>query len=796
MRGIRTARLGPVWGILVGISRVGLLAGAWIYAAAIAVPGVPVWAAEPPRQIAQAEGHRDFNIAAQPLADALTEFGRQAGLRVTVDGALVRDRTSAAVSGSMAPEEALRRLLDGSGLGGRFAESDLIIVERVAQDPSQPVNLAPITVLGSRAPNAPLSNVPSSITFIDSAEIQEEAITSSRVDEILTRKVPGFNPTNNGVRQIRGRTVQVFINGVPTNEQMRAGSGSDLNLLLADQVSDVEVSRGANSAYGFGSPGGIIALQTPRAESEELTFRSVIRESFNPHHFDGSSQAVLYQNVSQIVGDFDFQIGGAVSYDGADYEPDGDLALGLDNSALLTNGKEWLYNADTSLGLDLGDAGSLRLTGTFGYVDFQNTYSINPGIYREKYGSMTKEPLGDNSYRRSYTGNLTYENPDVLGSAVKLEVFTSKVRYETHETFGTDGFRQEWSNEYYGARSSITTPLDFAVEGSNITYGVDAIRNRLYNPYFNHETDELVDLFSPEVRLDQWAPYAQLEVPVWDFTFSGGVRHERYSGHVHDGDNGLGPEPGDIQDFHLTLFNAGVVYSPIEQLDIYATFSQGAEVTQLGRAAREAASADQIDPEPAKSNQYEIGLRGNWSDITFGVAGFYTESDLLSALECNTIDPCTPLREPRKFWGVEANADWDIDAQWTVGGVFTWQDGIRELENGETRRIGSRDVSPILVTGYVAYSPFEWWHNRVQLNYRAERDPFGDSIEYGEGRVNDLLLLNASVSFDVGPGRLNIGAENLLNQTYTSIPAEADNFPFLWIPEEGRRVFVSYAMTW
>jgi iron complex outermembrane receptor protein len=663
-------------------------------------------------------------------------------------------------------------------------------------DQSQPVNLDPITVLGSRQPNAPLSNVPSSITFVDREEIQEEATTTSRVDEILARKVPGFNPTNNGVRQIRGRNVQVFINGVPTNEQMRAAAGSDLNLLLADQVSDVEVSRGANSGYGFGSPGGIIALQTPRAESEALTFRSVLRESFNPHHVDGSSQAVLYQSVSQIVGDFDFQIGGAVSYDGADYESDGDLALGLDNSALLTNGKEWLYNADTSLGLDLGDAGSLRFTGTFGYVDFAETYQINPGIYREKYGSMTEEPLGDNAYRRSYTANLTYENEDVLGSAVKLELFTSKVRYETFETFGGVGFRQEWRNEYYGARSAVTTPLDFALEGASITYGIDALRNRLYNPYFNNDTGELVDLFSPNVVLDQWAPYAQLEVPVGDFVFSGGVRHERYSGHAKDGDNSLGPDSGDIQDFHLTLFNAGVVYSPIQPLDIYATFSQGAEVTQLGRAAREAASAEQIDPEPAKSNQYEIGLRGTFSDVAFGVAGFYTESDLLSALECNTVDPCTPLREPRKFWGVEANADWDITEQWNLGGIFTWQDGIRELEDGETRHIGSRDVTPILVTGTVEYRPFEWWRNRVQLNYRAARNPFHGSDDYGEGRVEDLFLLNAAMAFDLGPGQLSIGAENLLGQTYTSIPAEADNFPFLWIPEEGRRVFVSYAVKW
>jgi iron complex outermembrane receptor protein len=773
---------------------------AWLGACAAALmAGMPAWADDEhvSAQMVQTLPQRQFDIPAQPLADALTAFGRQSGLRVTADGALVRDRSAPAVTGAMMPEEALRRLLEGSGLAGRFAESDLVIIERVAIDGIDTIQLVPLTVLGSRQPDAPLSNVPSSITFVDREEVQEELATTSRIDEVIARKVPGFNPTNNGVRQIRGRTAQVFINGVPTNEQMRAGTGSDLNLLLADQVSDIEVSRGANSAYGFGSPGGIIALQTPRAESEELTMRTVLRESFNPGHVDGSSQASLYQSVSQIIGDFDFQIGGAVAYDGAEYDPDGDLALGFDNSALLTNGKEWLYSLDTSLGLEMGDAGSLRLTGTFGYVDFTERYALNPGIYREEYGFLTEEPLGGKSFRRSYTVDLAYQNEDVLGSAVKLELFTSDVKYHVFESFGADDFRQEWDNTYYGVRSSVTTPLDVILEGASITYGIDAIRNELINPYYNHDTGDLVTYFAPDVTLDQWAPYAQLEVPLGDFVLSGGVRHERYSGHVEEGEQGLGPEEsGDIQDFDLTLFNAGLVYSPIEQIDLYATFSQGAEVTQLGRAARDAASPDQIDPQPAKSNQYEIGMRGRWRDLQLGLAGFYTESKLLSALECNGFDPCTPLREPREFWGIEANADWQIDEQWGIGGIFTWQDGIRELEDGETRRIPSRDVPPILVTANVEFSPFDWWHNRLQINYRAERDPFGDSIEYGEGRVEDLFLLNASMAFNVGPGELRIGAENLLNETYTSIPSESDNFGFLWIPEEGTRLFVSYAMTW
>lgn len=754
--------------------------------------GIPAQA-----ELAQASPSRtvELDIPAQDLDTALTALADQAGLELLyASGQVAGLRTRGAV-GSYTPEAALGRLLAGTGLTYRFTDARTVTIESAAAEQT-PQRLAPVTVFGTRRVDVPLSNVPSSITIVEREEIQKEQATTNRIEDILARRVPGFNPTNNGVRQIRGRTAQVFINGVPVNEQLRASSGSDLNLVSPDHLAGVEVARGANSAYGFGSPGGVIALQTPRAESEELTLRTIARESVNPHRIGGSHQASLYQSASQIVGRFDYHLGGSIAYDGAEYDPDGDLALGFSNAALLTNGKEVLGNLDGSFGLDLEEAGQLRLTGTFGHVDFVERYATNPGVYRETFGSLSEEPKGDQSFRQSYTLNLSYENADVLGQSVKLEVFTSSVETETFSTSGGTNFRDEQTNDYYGFRSAMTTPLDAITEGSTVTYGVDVLRNRYFRPFFNDDTGAVSTFFSPDVTLDSYAPYAQLEVPIGDFRLTGGLRHERYSGHVETATGSSGITGGDIKSFDLTLFNAGVVYFVDDNIDVYTTFSQGAEITQLGRAARSASSADQVDPQPAKSDQYEVGVRGDWSALRFGLAGFYTESDLLSSLECDGVNPCTPLREPRKFWGIEGSADWRIDDQWGVGGVLTWQDGIRTTDTDDTRRIGSRDVPPVLVTGYMDYSPFPWWRNTLQLNYRGARDPFGDSTAFGEGKVNDLLLVNLSAGFDVGPGELQLGVQNLFNTEYTSISAEAGNSDFTWLPEQGTRVSVAYSITW
>jgi iron complex outermembrane receptor protein len=740
-------------------------------------------------------GPKAVSIPAGGLAAALDRYEQTFGVEVLVTDDVVAGLRTDGVNGEYDAATALGILLGGTELVSQPVDADtLTVTTRSVQDADR-VDLSAITVLGTRRSDVPLSNVPSSITIVDRREVEEEVVTSNRIDDILSRKVPGLNPTNNGVRQIRGRTAQVFLNGVPTNEQLRASSGSDINLISPDQLAGVEVSRGANSAYGFGSPGGIIALSTPRAESTDLTLRTVLRESFNTSHFNGSHQANLYQSASQIVGAFDYQIGGSIAYDGAEYDPDGNLSLGLDNAALLLNGKESLYNFDGSFGYDLEKYGSLRLTSTAGYVDFYRTYALNPGVYRQSYGFLTQEPEGDDTYRRSYTVNLTYENEDVLGSSVKVEGFTSDTYTEVYSDWEAITYRDEQTNTYYGMRSAISTPLDFLLKDAAITYGFDFMRNSYYRPYYNDDSGAIDTYFSPDVTFDSYAPYAQLDIPILDlFLLSGGVRHEEYRGEIDTIPGVI--VGGDIEDFNLTLFNAGAIYFVTDEIEVYSTFSQGAEITQLGRAARDATSADLVDPQPAKSNQYEAGVRGAWDPVTAGLAGFYTESDLLSALICDGINPCIPLREPREFWGVEANLDWRITRQWGLGGIFGWMEGNRTTDTGDTRRIPSRDVPPVILTTYIDYSPFDWWRNRVQLNYRGERDPFGDSIEYGEGRVEDLLLVNLSAGFDLGPGELAFGVRNLLNKKYTSLPAESDNSDWLWLPEQGTRLTFSYSVKW
>ena len=93
--------------------------------AAVQTPGAQTASSAPVAE-------RAFDIPAQPLSSALAQFGRQSGFQVSVDGALVRDLQAPAVAGEMRAEEALRRLLAGTGLVAGRTDARTLLIRQAA----------------------------------------------------------------------------------------------------------------------------------------------------------------------------------------------------------------------------------------------------------------------------------------------------------------------------------------------------------------------------------------------------------------------------------------------------------------------------------------------------------------------------------------------------------------------------------------------------------------------------------------------------------------------------------------
>ena len=118
-------------------------------AAALPAPPARAQASGTPVRLAQLSAERTFDIPAQPLANALILFGRQSGIQVTVHGTLVRDIPAPEVRGTMSSEDALIRLLFGSGLTYVAADERTVAIEKPGGKNTEGATmLNPITVEG------------------------------------------------------------------------------------------------------------------------------------------------------------------------------------------------------------------------------------------------------------------------------------------------------------------------------------------------------------------------------------------------------------------------------------------------------------------------------------------------------------------------------------------------------------------------------------------------------------------------------------------------------------------------
>jgi len=69
-----------------------------------------------------------FNIPAQPLDAALTDFAQATGLQLLVLSEIAHERSAPVVSGSLTPERALQELLEGSGLSYQFVNGRTVAI--------------------------------------------------------------------------------------------------------------------------------------------------------------------------------------------------------------------------------------------------------------------------------------------------------------------------------------------------------------------------------------------------------------------------------------------------------------------------------------------------------------------------------------------------------------------------------------------------------------------------------------------------------------------------------------------
>jgi len=253
-----------------------LTAGAVLLASATGLYTPATYAAEPAQTNREGAKQR-FNIPPQALGRALTEFEAATGVQIEMQPAQIAGKHSPGVQGEMTAQQALARLLAGTGLEYEPAASGRVTLVG-GEDGGSPAQLSPIEVVGTQNPDvtdrhAVLRAFRTSKTE-DSIDGETARSYNSANNYDALRAIPGVNFMNGqGSRfgapsRIRGSQSWTVADGIDDYPTLRpAGIGAEDggfaatpgSLIPAIALDSIEVQKGGLGVqYGGDADGGVI----------------------------------------------------------------------------------------------------------------------------------------------------------------------------------------------------------------------------------------------------------------------------------------------------------------------------------------------------------------------------------------------------------------------------------------------------------------------------------------------------------------------------------------------------------
>ncbi|MEM1289700.1 MAG: TonB-dependent receptor [Pseudomonadota bacterium] len=291
--------------------------------------------------IAQLEELARVEMPTQPLNEALGDVGNIFGVTVIAPDALVRGKTASAVSGSLTAEQAVTRLLRGSGLTYRRSQNGGFIVEqqtpqpeatrpaRTGQlvEPEEPMLADSIVVTGTKLKRS-LQETPQSVVVFTDVQIEEQALFT--IEDLLFRTpnvTGGNNADDIAIRGIsrsgigqsgQGVTSNIYIDGAPLSTVvMETGFES-----LWD-VEQVEILRGPQSSIQGRNAlaGGVFITTKDPTYDWEFAGRALAAELGTRQVSGAVSGPILDDQVAfRIAADY-FEDEGSIDLaDGQDYD--------------------------------------------------------------------------------------------------------------------------------------------------------------------------------------------------------------------------------------------------------------------------------------------------------------------------------------------------------------------------------------------------------------------------------------------------------------------------------------------
>ncbi|BCA56575.1 Ferrichrome-iron receptor [Nitrospira sp. KM1] len=596
----------------------------------------------------------DFDIPSQPLDQALKAFAEKTDLLLSYEAGMTAGRRSAGVSGRYTSEEALRRLLSGTGLDYRFANDKTVTLQPADGSMIVPIIPPPL----SEASSAELGAVQKPVKVPEilvkdvrerdndtKSYVAEEASTATRTDtpirdvpqsiQVITRKVieeqrafrlaEGLQNVSGVItnRPSQGLNDSFLVRGFAVDTLYRNGLVDPANILVGTDsynLQRLEVLKGpASVLYGQSDPSGIINVVTKKPLADPYYSTNVMFGSYNFYRTEldatgplNSKKTLLYR--INVVGQKAESFVDYVKRDLVAVAPA--LSWLIDSRTTLTVEAEYMrrwvpsYNGVPALGTVLpninGEIPRNRNT-SLGEAERQERAMTRVGY--DLTHQLNNNWAIRNAYRYTVFEGIKLLDAFPLALAPDQRTL-SRAGIDIGNSAGS-----MWHRHFHNTFTNLTGHFDLLGMDHRLLAGIELRQDKTDPSQGSSRNAPDLDIFAPNYSLTLSGPtdsfliksdmkaagvYLQdLMAILPNLKFLGGVRFD----YVHQSVNPTEDTLANSDDTGISP-RLGLVYQPIEPVSLYTSWTRGF----LPNAPNSINPNGQLF-KPERSTQYEMGIK-------------------------------------------------------------------------------------------------------------------------------------------------------------------------------------------
>jgi iron complex outermembrane receptor protein len=667
-----------------------------------------------------------------------------------------------------------------------------------------------VVVTASRS-NIAADKAPQTVVIINKEEIERQLAISNNSSDVLSSILPSYTPSrgkmNGSGETLRGRTPLILIDGVPQSNPVRP-TGREAHTIDFSMVERIEIIQGPNAVNGLGATGGTINIITRRPEKGSFNQQIAVQATM-PTSQPGSD-VMSFKTTYRASG----------RTDKLDYL----FSVGYDDEGLYRDGKGRAIGVDVTQG-DLMDSRNYDVLGKVGYwlddnqrLQFTvNRYNIkSKANYTGVTGnrqlgipstSVEGEPEGTPAWNDVWTSSISYKHADLAGMELSAMVFNQ----EFEGLFGADisatfqdasiapvGTLYDQSRAVaskYGSKVGLSKS-DLLNGRLKVTAGFDTLVDKGKQDLYGTGRT-----FVPESEYKNLSLFAQGELKLLDnLALHAGVRKEDADLKV-DSYRTLAAykkvlvEGGTVE-FKETLFNAGIVYTPIEGVSLFTSYSEGLGLPDIGRALRSINTPGQRisnmrNLEPILTDGVEVGARiraGRWdADASF----FRSDSDFgARIIPVNGV--FMMAREKTRLQGMDASLGYRFSAAHRAKLAYARTKGRYDSNNDGSldARLDGLNVAP---NRMIATWSADW--NGKLGSFVQVQHAFDQSFDDPAKEFTGYTLVDAALNYKLPKGELRLGVANLFDRNYITYYSQSALVePKRYFAGRGRALTVGYAL--